>query len=359
MITMNRNKTITKRHEYPLFTLSAGFSAILCCFAWLISPGPAIAKNNSYEILVHGGRVEKTIEYFKSKNFWGENRRDKDIDVPRIILAIIGKRWHEESKKVPVAVKKELFYRAIVPMVLYANDLILAERQLLEKINERLDKGKTLSAEDLSHLKSIAKRYGLASEEGLQDQAAQLLKRVDIVPPSLALGQTAYESGYGTSRFALEGNALFGQWTYGGDGMKPKAHRKSKGNYGVAAYKWPFDSVRSYMHNLNTHNAYQGFRDKRMAMRIQGKKLSGLAMADTLTSYSEKGKEYVKTLKSIIRVNGLEIADNAYLRDEPITLVVGVDDEKKIGEAESKIEQLRSSGELDRIIKSMRLDGME
>ncbi|MBC2713565.1 MAG: glucosaminidase domain-containing protein [Desulfosarcina sp.] len=352
-------KTIIQQYAIPFSPLAASLSVMLCCFVWLSSPGLATAKSNTYEIVVHGGRVEKTIKYFKSKNFWGESTHDKDLDVPRIILAVTSNRWEKESQKVEVKVKKELFYRAIVPMVLFANELILKERQALEEFNENLHKGKTLSAKEMSRLQSIAKKYGLKEVDDSKKQVAQLLERVDIIPPSLALGQTAYESGYGTSRFAVEGNALFGQWTYSGDGMKPKQHRESKGNYGVAAYKWPFDSVRSYMHNLNTHNAYQGLRDKRAALRKKGKEVTGLALADTLTSYSEKGAEYVKTLKSIISVNGLEVADNAYLRDEPMTLVVGVDDVKKVGEAESKIEQLRASGELDRIIKSMRLDGEE
>jgi hypothetical protein len=81
-------------------------------------------------------------------------------------------------------------------------------------------------------------------------------------PLLLALGQGAYESGYGTSRFALEGNSFFGQWTYGGKGMQPKEKRAAKGNYGVAAYTWPLDSVRSYMMNLNTHRAYSEFTHK-------------------------------------------------------------------------------------------------
>ena len=180
---------------------------------------------------------------------------------------------------------------------------------------------------------------------------------MDAIPPSLALGQTAYESGYGTSRFAVEGNALFGQWTYSGGGMKPKEHRASKGDYGVAAYDWPFDSVRSYMQNLNTHSAYQKLRDKRLSLRNQEKEVTGVALAETLDKYSERGMEYVNTLKSIIRVNGLGITDKAFLRDENITLIVGVGHTDKVAKGDAKIEELRASGELDRIIKKMRLDG--
>jgi Bax protein len=357
LLTMITEKSINQRFSYSSLRLEVLVTIILCCCIWLTSPDSATAKSSSYEIMVHAGEVEKTVEYFKSKEFWGKSSRDKDLDVPRIILAVTSKRWQKESQKIPVAVKKELFYRAIVPMVLLANELIMEDRKELVAISETLNKGKTLNAERQSQLQALALKYGLQDVAPLKKQVTALLERVDVIPPSLALGQTAYESGYGTSRFAVEGNALFGQWTFSGDGMKPKEHRASKGNYGVAAYDWPFDSVRSYMQNLNTHSAYQKLRDKRLSLRKQGKDVTGVALAETLDKYSERGMEYVKTLKSIINVNGLAITDKAYLRDEPTTLIVGVGDVDKVEETETKIEELRASGELDRIIKSMRLNG--
>ncbi len=354
---MNTYKTLLRAYAVPFSPLVTSLSLLFFCVLWVSSSEMAIAKSNRYEILVHEGEITKTVEYFKSKHFWGESSHAQNPDVPRIILAVASKRWQKESQKVPVPVKKELFYRAIVPMVLLANELIMEERQELEGIDKSLAQGKTLTAEQQARLQSIARKYGIQDVDDPRKQMAGLLERVDSIPPSLALGQTAYESGYGTSRFAVEGNALFGQWTYSGGVMKPKEHRASKGNYGVAAYDWPFDSVRSYMQNLNTHRAYQKLRDKRATLRRQGKEVSGLALAETLDSYSERGMEYVKTLKSIITVNGLEIADKAYLRDEPITLIVGVEGAAKKEKTESKIEQLRGSGELDRIVKSMRLTG--
>jgi len=213
-----------------------------------------------------------------------------------------------------------------------------------------------MSTKEQAILQALAEKYGLQDEKDPQKLVAGLLERVDSIPPSLALGQTAYESGYGTSRFAVEGNALFGQWTYSGKGMKPKEHRASKGNYGVASYRWPFNSVRSYMQNLNTHNAYQGLRDKRAELRKQGKEVTGMALTEALGSYSEKGMEYVKTLQSIIRVNNLANADKAHLRDEPVTLIVGVDTKDGVKDAEAKIEEFRSTGKLDKILKEMRLE---
>ena len=331
---------------------------IFLAICWFV---PSVALSTTkpvedYEILVHTGEVSDTIELFKSRDFWGAEEHAEDLNVPRIIIAVTSNRWEAESQNIEVAVKKELFYRAIVPMVLLANELIQKERQEIEALAEQMKSAGTLNANQQSRLTTLAEKYGLKEISDPGELISSLLERVDVIPPSLALGQAAYESGYGTSRFAREGNALFGQWTYSGDGMKPQEHRASKGNYGVASFKWPFDSVRSYMFNLNTHQAYQTLRDKRAALREQGKQPTGLELAETLDKYSEKGQEYVKTLKGIITANNLGIADQAYLRDEAITLTVGVPEDSDSAEVESEIDQLRASGELDRIISEMNLN---
>ncbi len=338
----------------------AGRLPILLLFVvscWFL---PGIAHSTSkpvedYEILVHTGKVSDAIELFKSRDFWGVERHDADLDVPRIIIAVTSDRWEAEIQNIEVAIKKELFYRAIVPMVLLSNELIQKERQEIEAIAEQIKSAGKIDNDQQSRLDELTEKYGIKETTETDELIAFLLERVDVIPPSLALGQAAYESGYGTSRFAREGNALFGQWTYSGDGMKPEEHRESKGNYGVASYRWPFDSVRSYMLNLNTHDAYQTLRDKRAAIRKQGKQPTGSELAETLDKYSEKGQEYVKTLKGIITVNNLANLDQAYLRDEKLTLTVGVPEDKESAEIESGIDQLRASGELDRIISEMYL----
>lgn len=352
---MNIYKYYGRPPSISVFSFSIGFVLLLCCLAFLSKPKQISAQESPYKIYVHAGLIEESIEYLKSMNYWNEKTHHGEKDAPRFILVASSKHWKNRSKDVPVEVKKELFYRTITPMVLYANELIQDERRKLEQINKKLQKGETIETDELHYLQSKAEEYGLEEMESAKDQVAQLLERVDSIPPSLALGQTAYESGYGTSRFAVEGNALFGQWTYSGKGMKPKEHRASKGNYSVAAYKWPFDSVRSYMKNLNTHNAYQDLRDRRAELRRHGKEVSGLALAETLGSYSEKGMTYVETLKSIITANDLEVADKTKLRDEPVTLIVGIDKSEEIEKTEKRIEELRTSGELDKIIKEMRL----
>ena len=158
------------------------------------------------------------------------------------------------------------------------------------------------------------------------DEAAldELMLRVDAVPVSLALAQCAEESGWGTSRFAAEGNALFGQWSWGGEGIKPLQQREGMGDYRIAAFETPLHSVMAYMKNLNTHNAYAGLRVRRAELRAKGERMSGFELAKTLDKYSERGAAYVESLHGIMRVNQLDPADDAFLGDGPTIWLIPV-----------------------------------
>ena len=170
------------------------------------------------------------------------------------------------------------------------------------------------------------------------------------------LGQAAYESGWATSRFAAEGNALFGQWTFGGKGLVPDQQRKELGDHRIASFEWPFDSVRGYYLNLSTHPAYEDFRRLRAELKASGKPLSSIVLADGLIKYSERGQTYVDTLKGMIRANNLDIADNAVFRDEPISFIWGATDQTKAAKLRKDIEAMRKSGELSTVIERMQLE---
>lgn len=301
------------------------------------------------------GSVEGGIDYWKRAGFWGEVDRAKDLDVPRVLVVAINPSWKKEAEGVTVALKKELFYRGLLPLILFANEIILGDRKRLEYLAAQLRSGKDLSDGDRTWLDNLAGRYRVKRANGADGLIDELLVRVDAIPPALALGQAAYESAYGTSRFTLQGYALFGQWTYSGAGIKPRQQRASKGKYKVAAFDWPVDSVHAYMANLNTHRAYSGLRRLRADLRKRGQAPSGMELAGTLLKYSETGEYYVRTLRSIIRVNGLDVADKARLRDEPAVLLINVDSEEEIAEMRREIAQLRATGELAELIESMRL----
>ena len=132
----------------------------------------------------------------------------------------------------------------------------------------------------------------------------ELMTRMDIIPTSIALAQAAKESGWGTSRFALEGNAIFGQWTWSGQGIAP-LQRDSNKNHKILKFPILRASVKAYQNNLNTHKSYRSFREKRSQLRAKNKKVSGLELTETLKNYAQTGSEYTKILNQIIKQNRL------------------------------------------------------
>ncbi len=195
-----------------------------------------------------------------------------------------------------VDTKKRVFLRLMLPLVLVVNEEIAEDRRRLEAMaTGRIPR-------DDNWLAEIGARYGA---EGASP--AQLLRRVDVVPPSLALAQAAEESGWGTSRFVREANNLFG---HVGDDVTPEGDQDGPR---MAAFASLHEAVRAYVHNLNTHGAYEPLRNARAKARARGAFPDGHSLAGTLTRYSERGQAYVDTIRALIRANGLLRYDHARL----------------------------------------------
>jgi uncharacterized FlgJ-related protein len=310
---------------------------------------------------------EELEDWLVSENWWGEVNRAEQLTVPHVIITAINPRWKDTAAQLPVPVKKELFYRLMLPLVMHANMMITDFRTTLQRARDEYAADGSISAESLPVLQRLLPLLPGRTYEDAEALAADdaemaaiiddLLYRVDVVPAGLALGQAAYESGYATSRFATEGNALFGQWTYGGEGMKPREQRRSsKGDHRIKAFDWPFDSVRGYFINLITHTAYEDFRRLRADLRAAGKPLDSLVLADGLLRYSERGQEYVDSLKGMIRANGLDVTDHAVFRDEPLRFLVSEDSWEDVEKTKAEIDRMRASGELAEIYERMRLE---
>jgi Bax protein len=319
----------------------------------------------SQEVVVFSS-LDETIAWFKARNWWGEEKRGEQLSVPHSIVVAISDRWQQsDAPYLPVAIKKEVFYRFMLPLAVHANSMVMDRRKRLKRLEAMLGDDIAFSAEDNAWLYKILVLLRIADQEkvkqitdlaDLQKAIAKALYKLDIIPVGLVLAQAAYESGYSTSRFAVKGNALFGQWTFGGKGILPEHQRRQLGNYRIARFEWLFDSVRSYFINLNSHPAYEDFRRLRAEIRTAGKSMSSVLLAEGLKNYSERGQIYVDTLKSIIRVNNLDIADNAVFRDEPIIFLVGATDQATAAKLRVEIETMRKSGELNRIIERMQLE---
>ena len=199
--------------------------------------------------------------------------------------------------------KRELFIKIILPLVLAENNKILDDRKQLFKI---LSKNFNTAGERV-WLRRRFKEYKV--EDG---DLSKLKMRMDIVPVSIAIAQAANESGWGTSRFALEGNALFGQWTWSKKGITPKDKSPDQ-THKVLQFQVLKASVRAYKNNLNTHNAYKEFRETRAQLRQDNKKIIGLDLTQYLKNYAAIGDKYVEILELIIRKNSLTDFDTADL----------------------------------------------
>jgi Bax protein len=208
------------------------------------------------------------------------------------------------------AERKQVFFDYFHPLIVSANDRVQRERELLVSLAGR----DRLRGHERRWLEALARRYRVAEPEGIDspELIARLLRRVDVVPPSLALAQAAKESGWGTSRFAREANNYFGEWCYtAGCGLVPQA-RGANRRHEVESFRSPAASVASYLRNINTHEAYQGLRERRAALRSAGQKLTGIALAAGLSRYSERREAYVEEIRALIRHNDLVQFDAAH-----------------------------------------------
>ena len=191
--------------------------------------------------------------------------------------------------------KKETFIKIVLPLIVAENERILADREKLIVLSDK---------KFTTDLEKQWIRQKLLEYKVKKGNLKELIVRMDIIPTSIALAQAAKESGWGTSRFALEGNAIFGQWTWSGQGIAP-LDRESNKNHKILKFPILRASVKAYQNNLNTHKSYSKFRQKRQVLRDKNKKISGLELTETLNNYAQTGSEYTKILNQIIRQNRL------------------------------------------------------
>ena len=231
-----------------------------------------------------------------TKNDLKEIRKTKLVNISNSI-----NRLPKQIKNIEnVKERKKLFIQIVLPLIIEEN------------IKIRLDRKKLFSILNKNNNSIIEKKWldNKFKEYEVKDNSLSVLKiRMDEIPVSLAIAQAATETGWGTSRFAQEGNALFGQWTWSGDGIRPVA-ADSNSTHKVRKFKVLRASVRAYQKNLNTHSSYFDFRKKRAIQRDNNNKLNSLELVKYLDKYAETGIEYTKNLKKIIQQNSLTELDN-------------------------------------------------
>ena len=235
----------------------------------------------------------------------------KDVRKTKLVKPVKLSLLPNEMKMIESTQKrKNLFIQIILPLIIEENNRIKLNRKKLFSI---LNKNHNSNAEK-KWLNEKFKQYGVLNKD-----LSTLKVRMDMVPVSLAIAQAAKETGWGTSRFALEGNALFGQWTWSGEGIKP-ADADHNATHKVMKFKILKSSIRAYQRNLNTHSGYKEFRMARAALRDNRRNLDGLILATYLNKYAETGTEYVKIIKQIIKQNNLTDFDKVKLLPSSIQL---------------------------------------
>ncbi len=258
-----------------------------------IKPELKVKRNNVAEVILPdlNLKTETVIQLFKDVDYDLRTVRNEKLVKPIYFTQFPRDLDNLQS----VQLKKETFIKIVLPLIVAENEKILDDR---EKLKTLLDKKFTTDTEK-QWLRQKLLEYKVKKSD-----LKELLFRMDMIPVSIALAQAAKESGWGTSRFALEGNAIFGQWTWDGQGIAPLKRDGDK-NHKILKFPILRASVKAYKNNLNTHKSYLKFRERRNQLRDQNKNITGLALTSTLKNYAQTGSEYTKILNQIITQNKL------------------------------------------------------
>ena len=228
----------------------------------------------------------------------------KDVRKNKLVKPVALTLLPQEIKMIENTKKrKEFFIQIVLPLIVKENNNIRIDRKTLFRVINKSNN----SVAEKQWLEKKYKQYGVKSGD-----LSSLKVRMDEIPVSLAIAQAAKETGWGTSRFAQEGNALFGQWTWSGEGLKPKDADADKGHK-VMKFNVLQASVRAYQRNLNTHRTYRDFRKARAELRDLNKPLDSMELSKYLNKYAETGNQYVEVLQKIIKQNNLKDFDDARL----------------------------------------------
>jgi Bax protein len=323
--------------------VAAGAVAVAGSTAWLLAPDQhefriSLNRADAHELVINLQESQPVLTVLMPDSAARIERLFSDLSydlrrirmgrtaVPRVFLTSVPADLGQTGN---LRRRKATFVRMMLPLVLKVNEEIRADRERIQGLVLQRDAGIDFDAEQTRWLHAIAARYRVGSAD-----LRVLLRRVDEIPASLVIAQAIEESGWGTSRFAQEANSLFGQYTWSDEapGIVPVERPEGK-RYRIRAFETLIDAIRSYMHNLNSHRAYLEFRELRSALRRQGKLLSGIVLAGALTRYSERGEDYVTTIRNLMISERLSPFDKASLADQNDAQLVHLVSDKDLASA--------------------------
>ncbi len=256
-------------------------------------PELKVKKNSVAEVILPdlNLKTETVIQLFKDVDYDLRSVRNDKLVKPIYFTQFPRDLDNLQS----VQLKKETFIKIVLPLIVAENEKILDDRERLKVLTDK----KFTTDTEKQWLRQKLLEYKVKRSD-----LNELMLKMDIIPVSIALAQAAKESGWGTSRFALEGNAIFGQWTWDGQGIAPLKRDGDK-NHKILKFPILRASVKAYKNNLNTHKSYSKFREKRRQLRDKNKNITGLSLTETLKNYAQTGSEYTKILNKIITQNRL------------------------------------------------------
>lgn len=259
------------------------------------------------------------LQYFVFPSLFGPERRGLELksshDLAQLVRDLHGepsqirqsglvppvlvRNLPEDLDRLPVNEKVDLFISVMLPQIIRANTDIRNTRKELSRILHKRSSFRRLSCDEQWWLNSLAWAYGCNSSDD-----AELMLRVDTIPVSLVLAQAIEESGWGTSRFARVGNAMYGQHLP--EGVQGTFISSLRGSVKVAAFDSIYQATRSYLLNVNSSRAYTSLRQLRGELKMQGMQVTGYKLAAGLSRYSEKGEQYIRNIRHLIRRHDLE-----------------------------------------------------
>ncbi len=300
---------MTKLLKLNTFLLLAILSTITLTMTSCNDEQPKQNIQKDTAIIQNFDNTQLLQKYFKQQNYtWPIGTPEQ---IPDILLETMPKDLKQLSS---IKTKKTLFIQILLPLVFAEQQHILKKRKRVIQLIEQ--SGNKISVESNPWFASLINEYRINKSLDSSTQKQLLLKRIDSLPTELVIAQAAIESGWGTSRFALEGNSLFGEWTFEKQAGLIPNDRHSKKTHQVKKFESLQLSIRSYIKNINRNNAYKELRNARFEMRKNDRKLDALELAKYLHRYSQKGEDYVKSLQQLMKSAELTIISKLNLNDD-------------------------------------------
>lgn len=282
-----------------LYFLCAALSAVvIAVFAIRFGNDQMPAVETTAEgVFIPPVKTEQLQRVFQAYDYDMVHHLKENKPVPRLFVRSVPEDFNREKYD---EVRPALFYEMMLPVILKANETLAAERERLMRLKREFDDTGDLSAQSMEELREWIKRYDVKPSDDLDTLFNALIPRVDGVTPTLLLTMAAQDSGFGTSRYAREYNAVFHQRDWNGNGAVPDEVQKEGPQYRIKVFNSLYDAVISQIHYLNTNGYFENYRIARAKYRRSNNPMRGYSIAHLLINFPYKSFKYPDIIKHLI-----------------------------------------------------------